>query len=155
MWVYRMCTDDHLLRNIMLCWLGESHAIRLMISDLSNTQNQWYEYMAAIDCLSLKFFFEKDSPLLMLIMYKRHRRTNYKFMLTLSEPHDSNWRSIVGFEHSHVLSHTCDVGVYSAFQLKFLLFCIPHGLSIPSSNSNLVTKILFKLGLMILHECIF
>ena len=69
--------------------MGESHAVRMMISDISKTRNQLYEYIAAtvhfspfVDRILLKCFIEKDSHILKLIMYERHRRTNFIFMLT-------------------------------------------------------------------------
>ena len=69
--------------------MGESHAVHMTISDISNARNQLYEYTAVtvhfspiIDRIILKCFFEKDSCILKLIMYERHRRMNFIFMLT-------------------------------------------------------------------------
>ena len=63
------------INNYLTGSVGESHAICKMISDISNAQNQLYEYTAAtvhfssfIDRLLLKCCFEKDLRILKLIM---------------------------------------------------------------------------------------
>ena len=56
--------------------MGESHAIHVMICYISNAQIQMYKFTAAtvrflhiIDGISLKCFSEKDSSVVMPIMY--------------------------------------------------------------------------------------